>query len=221
MCPRKQRLANAGVGKEFLTSLTEREFMMAAYEVAVETKSAKRYEWRIMDHALEPMMAALCQSHLDQRRSVDSVRSLPRSSADAGEAVGDHGKGKKGMGKQSKEKGKGKKKNKNKSKSGDGGNGKDLDSDWNTGQQAAQFQGCCSHCEKWGHKHADCQQRLAQQNEAGAVAGVEEPEEEGDKSLPWRDAEFDEIEADSLSWCLCGGDNSERAGRRGWSHLPS
>ena len=51
-----------------------------------------------MDHALEPMKATLCQSPLDQRRNVESLklwiretsyaRSLPRPSPDASEPCG-------------------------------------------------------------------------------------------------------------------------------------
>ena len=81
--------------------------------------------------------------------------------------------GKKGKGKPSNGKGKGKGKDKGKSKNGDGGKSKDRDSNWNMGQQATQFQGS-SHCAKW-----------AQQNKAVAVAGVQEPEEGGVKSVHW------------------------------------
>ena len=53
----------------------------------------------------------------------------------AGKARG--AKGKKGNGK-----------GKNTSKDGDGSNCKDRDNNWNSGQQAPQFQGHCSHCAK-------------------------------------------------------------------------
>ena len=63
-------------------------------------------------------------------------------------AAGDGGKGKNGKGK-----------DKNKSKNG---KGKDRDNNSNSGLQAAQFQGWCSHCAKWGHQRAECRTRLAQ-----------------------------------------------------------
>ena len=42
------------------------------------------------------------------------------------------------------------------------------------------------------------------QLEAGAVAEVQEPEEEGEglKSAHWSDAENDEMEPDTSSWCF-------------------
>ena len=105
-------------------------------------------------------------------------------------------------------------KDKNKSKNGGGGTGKDRDNNGNQGQQAAQFQGYCSHCAKWCHKRAERRTRLSQEK-AGAVAGVQQPEEEGEvvKSVNWTDAENDETEVDASSWSY-----------RQWSgssHLPS
>ena len=46
-----------------------------------------------------------------------------------------------------------------------------------------------------------CRQRLAQWNNAGAVVGVQEAQEEGVKSAHWSDVEEDEMEVVSLSWC--------------------
>ena len=96
-------------------------------------------------------------------------------------AVGDGGKGKKGKGK--KGKGKGKDKNKHHDKYGDGGTGKDRNNNWNSGQRAAQFQGCC-------------------RTNPGAVAGVSEPEEKGVKPVHWSYAEDDETEVRFSSWCF-------------------
>ena len=108
-------------------------------------------------------------------------------------AIGDGGKAKKGKGKKGNGKGKGK--DNNKSKNGDACKGKDRDNNWISGQQATQFQGCCSHCAKWGHKRAECRTRLAHQK-AGAVAGVQQPEDEGEgvKSAQWSDTEHDDME---------------------------
>ena len=64
-----------------------------------------------------------------------------------------------------------------------GGKEKDHDSNPRTGKQAAQFQGQSSHCAKWCHRRAECRERLARQNKTGAVAGVQEPEEQGVKSV--------------------------------------
>ena len=60
-------------------------------------------------------------------------------------AVSDGGKGKNGKRKSTGDKGKGKGKNKHKSNDRDQAKGRDY---WNSGQQQAQFQGCCSHCSK-------------------------------------------------------------------------
>ena len=59
VCPREQWLANASADKDFLT---EWEIKIAAYEVASgdNTSDAVRVA-TIMDHALEPRKATLCQ----------------------------------------------------------------------------------------------------------------------------------------------------------------
>ena len=95
-------------GKDFLTSLIEREIMIAACEVASGTKTSDAVRVAtIMDHAPEPLKATLCQSPLDQRHSVDALNLLIQGASCVlpglfqgqvslqESAVGDGGKGKK------------------------------------------------------------------------------------------------------------------------------
>ena len=75
VCPREPRLANANAGKDILTSLIEREIMIAASEVASGDKISDAVRVAtIFDHAPEPMKAARCQSPLGQMRSVDALK---------------------------------------------------------------------------------------------------------------------------------------------------
>ena len=99
--------------------------------------------------------------------------------------------------------GKGKDKDKNKSKNGDDGKGKGRDNNWNSGQQAARFQGYCSHCAKWGSQVRRVQNTIGSAEMWGSCwSSSTEEEGEGVKSVHWSDAENDEVEIDASSWCL-------------------
>ena len=105
---------------------------------------------------------------MDTRRELRLAPSLLRSSPDASAGGGSKSK-----------KGKGKGKDDNKSNNGDGGKGKDRDNKWNSGQQAAQFQGWCSHSARWGHNCA-VQYTMISAESCSSCAGVQEPEQEGE-----------------------------------------
>ena len=195
VCPREHWLSDVNAGKDFLTSLIEWEIKVAAYEDArVVTRSAKQCGWR-----------RSWVTPLEQKRNVNVLKLWMRESSYATPglfqgsvpmqvgAVNDGGWGKKRKSKMTrdKSKGTGKGKEKSKHKRSDSGTSKERDV-WIGGQQQVQFQGYCSHCSKWGRKHADCRTRLAQQK-YGAVAGNQEPEAEGDgvKSVQWCDVDSD------------------------------
>ena len=180
-------------GKDFLTSLIEREIMIAACEVASGTKTSDAVRVAtIMDHGPEPLMATLCQSPLDQRHSVDALNLLIQGASCVlpglfqgqvslqESAVGDGGNGKK----RQRQEGQGEGQEQEQERRRRQGQGSRQQVEWNSGQQTAQFQGFCSHCAKWAHKRAEWRTRLAQQKAEAHVELV-----------------------------FCGGDNPERSGR--------
>ena len=192
-CPR--------VNNDFLTSLIEWEIKIAAHEVACGDKVIDAVQvTTIMDHAPELMKATLCQSPLDQRRSVDALKLWIREGSYVlpglfqGQvpvqacAAGDGGKGKKGKGERS--------------------NGRTAMAatariaTTTIGTQASRQRSskAVAPTAKWGHKRAECRTRLAQQN-TGAVAGDQKHQKEGHivKSVHWSNAENDEMEIDASS----------------------
>ena len=75
VCPREHWLADVNARKDFLTSLSEWEIKVAAYEVASGDKIGEAV-WvvTIMDHAPDAVKSMLRQSPLEQRRSVDALK---------------------------------------------------------------------------------------------------------------------------------------------------
>ena len=125
VCLREQWLANASAGKDFLTSLMEREIKIAAYGGASGNKISEAIRVAtIKDHASEHKKLTHFQSPLDQRRTADALTLWIRGASHVlpglfrgpvpvqVNAVGDGGKGRNGHDKHSKGKGKGKDKNK-------------------------------------------------------------------------------------------------------------
>ena len=114
VCPREHWLADVNAGEDFLTSLTEWEIKVAAYEVAsgVKISEAMRVV-TIMDHAPDAVKSVLRLSPLEQRRNVDALTLWIRGSScaapglfqgsvpmqvgavnDGDKSTGDKGKGK-------------------------------------------------------------------------------------------------------------------------------
>ena len=122
-------MADVNAGKDFLTSLIEREIKVAAYEVASGDKiSGAVRVATIMDHAPDAVKSMLHLSPVEQRRNVDALKLWIQESRCATlglfqgsvpmqvGAVNDGGKDKKGKNKMTGEKGKGKGKSEDKSK---------------------------------------------------------------------------------------------------------
>ena len=149
-------MADVSAGKDFLTSLTEWEIKVAAYDVASGDRISEAVRVAtIMDHAPDAVKSMLRVSPLEQRRSVDALKLWIRESSYATPGRSrcklELCKGKKGKSKSTGNKGKGKGKGKDKSKheSNDGDNNKERD-DWNNGQRQAKFQGYCAHFARSG-----------------------------------------------------------------------
>ena len=162
VCAREQWLSNAGAGRDVLTPLIEWEIKISAYEVASGDKISDAVRLAtIMDHAPEPLKATLCQSPLDQRRTVDALKLWTREASYVlpglfqGQvlvpvsAVGDGGKARRARARARRARTGVKTRSPTRRTMA-------------ASQQAAEFQGCCSHCAKWSHKRAEWRTQLAQ-----------------------------------------------------------
>ena len=136
VCPREQWQAKASAGKYFLTLLIEWEFKVAAYEASSSDRISEAVrDATVLGHTLEPLKTTLCQTPLDQRCTVASLKMWTREASSVlrglfhGQepmqvsAIGGDAKGNKTKVKQTKGIGKGKVRG----KGHDGGNNKDRD----------------------------------------------------------------------------------------------
>ena len=172
----------------------------------------------LKNHAPEHTKGTLCQSPSDQRRSVDALtlwlrdasyvlpRLLEGQISMQVSALGDGGKRQDGQGQGQGQRLRQKQEQEKRSRQRQGSRPRTQASKKHSSNAVA--------LTVQSPKCAVCTKRLTQQ-EAGTVAGVQEPEEEseGVKSVHWSDAENDEMEIDASSWCSAAVTKTERASR--------